>query len=65
MKMSSKVVDSSLQMEEDFGVVGVAEVPQEAEEAGEEEEALEEGRRSLWSHTDMKVLKLSLFQNFG
>lgn len=43
---------------EDFEAEGAAEVPrevEEAEEGGEAEEALEEGRRSWLSHTDMKV----------
>lgn len=49
--------DSSLQTVEDFGAGGVAEAPREGEEAGAvAEEALEEGRRSWLSHTDMKVI---------
>lgn len=40
---------------EDFGAEGVAEAPQEGEGVGAAEEALEEGRRSWLSHTDMKV----------
>lgn len=39
---------------EDFGAEGVAEAPQEGEGVGAAEEALEEGRRSWLSHTDMK-----------
>eukprot|EP00064_Thunnus_orientalis_P011005 superscaffoldBa00001546_g11035 len=43
-------------MVEDFGAEEVAEAPQEEEEGGVAEEALEEGRKSWLSHTDMKYL---------
>lgn len=55
-----QVEDSGPQRVEDFGAAGVAEAPQEGEEAEAggvaAEEALEEGRRSWLSHTDMKVV---------
>lgn len=49
-----EVEDSGPQTVEDFGAEEVAEAPQEEEEGGVAEEALEEGRKSWLSHTDMK-----------
>lgn len=50
-----QVEGSDPQRVEDFGAGAVAEAPREAEEGGVAEEALEEGRGSWLSHTDMKV----------
>ena len=51
-----QVAASDPQTVEDFGAEGVAEAPREEEEGEVAEEALELGRRSWLSHTDMKVL---------
>lgn len=50
-----QAADSGPQTVEDFGAEGVAEAPREEEEGEVAEEALEQGRRSWLSHTDMKV----------
>lgn len=64
---ASQVEDSGPQMVEVFEAEEVAEEVAEAPREGEEgeevaEEALEEGRKSWWSHTDMKVFAYQFYK---